>query len=262
MSDLALVGRQGAFNIQGYLRSSRTVVFGLAMPVGFLLLFNSVFGKNHATTDLFGHRVPLTAFYSAGIAAYSVALNAFSGLLIGLVTDREGGRLKRYRGTPMPPWVFFGGQLIYAAAIAAGIVAVLTVISIVGYGVHIRPETLPAFVAYVALGVFSFSMVAIGLSGFVTTTEMASSVGPFSIVILGFISGVFLPVQLLPSWLHHVAQYFPLAPLAQGLQAVFTDQTGAAWRSGSLIVLAIWGTAGLAVARRTFRWPPIGNRSG
>jgi ABC-2 type transport system permease protein len=256
VNDIALAGRQGLYNLQGYMRNPRTLIFAAAMPVGFLILFNSVFGKAGATTMLFGGPVPITSFYAAGIAAYAVAFNSFSALLIGLVTEREAGRLKRYRGTPMPPSAFFAGQLLYSMVISSVLVVALLVIAILGYGVHIRAAALPALIVDVILGVFSLSAVAIAVSAWVTTTDMASSVGPFAVVALGFVSGAFLPLDLLPDVLRQVAQFFPLAPLTQGVEEVLVASSGSAFRLDSLLVSAAWGLVALFVALRTFNWMP------
>ncbi len=216
MSDAGLAIRQGIYNLQRVVRSSRTLVFTVAMPVMLLLLFNSVFGKSGATTSFFGHDVKLASYYTAGIAAYAVMLTAFSSMVIEIVNGREAGRLKRYRGTPMPPWVFFAGLILYVLVMSIGMVVVLTAVGRIGYGVTIRTEALPALVCYVVLGVFTFTSMAMAISRVVTTPEMASSVGPFSVVGLGFISGVFITADTLPTWLQDLGRALPAGPPRPG----------------------------------------------
>ena len=46
------------------------------------------------------------AYFTAGIIAYATALSTFTTLAMVLTTQRESGQLKRFRGTPMPPWTF------------------------------------------------------------------------------------------------------------------------------------------------------------
>ena len=46
-------------------------------------------------------------------------LSAFSTMAIGLTTQREGGTLKRLRGTPLPPWVFMAAQVVRAILLIA-----------------------------------------------------------------------------------------------------------------------------------------------
>ena len=157
----------------------------------------------------------------------------------------------------MPPWVFFAGQILYVLLTSALMVAVLTAVGTLGYGVELRAEAVPALICYVVLGVFTFSSMAIALSRVVSTSDLASSVGPFSVVGLGFISGVFITASTLPTWLRDIGRIFPLAPLADGMQEVFTKTSGTGFRSESVAVLLVWGLVSLAVAVRSFSWQPV-----
>jgi ABC-2 type transport system permease protein len=258
MSDVGLAFAQGKYNLQKFLRNPRTMIFNVAMPVGLLLLFASVFGDKYSTTSFDGQKVNLDAYYTAGIAAYSVMLTAFSGLLIEIVGAREAGRLKRFRGTPMPPWVFFAAQALYIVVVALVMVGVLTAVGVFGFDVKLRAEAIPALIFYVVLGVFTFTTLAIALSRWIASPDLASSVGPFSVVGLGFISGVFITVEQLPAFLEDLGRCFPLAPLASGMQEVFTKTSGSGFRAESVAVLLAWGVVSLFVAVRSFSWQPEG----
>jgi ABC-2 type transport system permease protein len=71
------------------------------------------------------------------------------------------------------------------------------------------------------------------------------------------ISGIFFPIDQLPSALLNIAKVFPVYHLAQGLLDGF-DPAGppAGFGWDHLAVLAAWTVAGLALAARTFRWEP------
>jgi ABC-2 type transport system permease protein len=77
------------------------------------------------------------------------------------------------------------------------------------------------------------------------------------VVILSFISGVFIPIDQLPDWLADVGRVFPLAHLATGLQTALSPSANSTGLSAeNLGVLAAWGVGGLILAARTFRWEP------
>jgi len=261
MSDVALAGRRAAYTLRGWMRTPPVIIFSILMPVGLLVFFDSLFGNKFQPVRMFGELVHYPTYYGAGIAAYSVALIAFSGLLIDTVTEREGGRLKRYRSTPMPPWVFFGGEILSSGVLSALIVAAIASISILAYNVHLRAAALPALAVYVVLGVFSLSALAIAVSGWISTTTLAGTVGPFSVLVLAMISGNWFPPNLLPSAASQLARFLPMGPLTHGLQVVFISRTGYAFRPESILVLTAWGLVGLIVATRTFKWVPESNRS-
>jgi ABC-2 type transport system permease protein len=78
-------------------------------------------------------------------------------------------------------------------------------------------------------------------------------------VILSFISGIFIPVSVLPNWLAQIGRVFPLEPLADGLQRAVTGAGGGAGLTvHNVVLLVVWGVVGLVVAARKFRWVPQG----
>jgi ABC-2 type transport system permease protein len=78
-------------------------------------------------------------------------------------------------------------------------------------------------------------------------------------VILSFVSGIFIPVSALPNWLSNVGHVFPLAPLADGMQRAVTGVGGGTGvTQHDVVLLAVWGAAGLVIAARRFRWVPQG----
>ena len=56
-------------------------------------------------------------------------------LAMTLVIAREDGRLKRGRGTPMPPWVFIAGRIGNSIVVALMMLVLLAAIGGVFYGV-------------------------------------------------------------------------------------------------------------------------------
>jgi ABC-2 type transport system permease protein len=81
------------------------------------------------------------------------------------------------------------------------------------------------------------------------------------VLILQFISGVYLSFTQLPDWLQNFASIFPLKWMAQGMRSVFLpDSFASAEQSGgwdlgtTALVLAVWLVVGLVVCRLTFRW--------
>ncbi len=228
------------------------------MPVVLLILFGSVIGGDTQTTKVAGFTIAIDAYFSAGIAAYSIMLIGFSSLMISIVTARESGRLKRYRGTPMPSWVFLTAQIIQTMVTILLLVGLLLAIAVVVYGIELDVAGLLAFALYALVGAATMCALGLAVSRFATTVDTASAIGPFGTVILGFVSGVFIPVKELPDWLVNVGRVFPLAHLAEGLQrALSPAASGNGIDATNLAVLAVWGLGALVVAARNFRWEPL-----
>jgi ABC-2 type transport system permease protein len=259
VSDAGIVLQQARMAIMVALRTPRALIFTAAFPLIFLVLFNSIFvngGDNTATlpNDL---KLSAQAYFTAGIVAYSVALSTFTTLAVSLTTQRERGQLKRYRGTPMPPWTFIAGQIVRATAQALAMTALLLAVGAIAYSVPIPGSTFPAFVLYVILGTATLCSLGIALSAFTPTPDAASTIAPFTVVMLAFFSGVWIPVDQLPHWLETVGKVFPLYHLALGLQTTLSpNATGSGLDTENVAILAIWALVGARLASRRFRWEP------
>lgn len=264
MSDRGIVLAQARMAVLVALRTPRTIIFTIAFPVILLVLFNSIFnaGGNETTTLPSDVKLSAEAYFTAGIIAYAAALSTFTTLAVSLTTQRENGQLKRYRGTPMPPWTFIAGQIIRAEAQALAMATILLAIGALAYGIPVPAATFPAFVLYLLLGTATLCSLGIALSSFTPTPDAASTIAPFSVVILSFVSGVWIPVDQLPSWLETVGKVFPLSHLALGLQTTLAPGTsGSGLEAGTLVALAIWALIGIRVASRRFRWEPQSARA-
>jgi ABC-2 type transport system permease protein len=257
MSDLALVLRQTRYGLLQNSRNPRVVVFSIAFPIILLVLFNSIFTSGDSkTTEFAGGTISTDAYFTAGILAYAILMSSFSTLAVGLTTRRESGQLKRLRGTPMPPWTFIVAEVLRVITLIAAMTLVMMLISHFAFEVDLPSESAVGFVVYVALGTATLAALGIGLTPFLPNADAASTVAPFTAVILSFISGVFIPVETLPNWLEQVGRAFPLAHLAEGLQRTLAATGGTGLDGGNVAVLAVWGLAGIMLAARNFRWEP------
>ena len=248
MRFLRLSLRQAQYNLVAYTRSARTVIFGVLMPVGFLMLFNSVLGGKSKYILVEGHRISTIAFYTGGLTTYGVMLGTFTGILVAIVGAREAGWLKRFRGTPMPSGVFLTGEILYLFVTSLGLIIVMIAVSRVGYHLSLPGHAYLAIFCYTVLGVFAFSAMGLALTRVITTSEMAGSVGPFTVVILSFVSGVFLAPNLLPHWLLNLSSYLPLEPIVGGMQHAIALPGGSGLQARPFIVLGIWGVVSFAIA--------------
>ena len=109
------------------------------------------------------------------------------------------------------------------------------------------------------LGASVMATLGMAITAYTPTVDAASSVGPFTAVILSFISGIFIPVSVMPNWLAQIGRVFPLEPLADGLQRAVTGAGGGTGLTvHNVVLLLVWGVVGLVVAARKFRWVPQG----
>jgi ABC-type multidrug transport system permease subunit len=261
MSDAGLVVVQTRYAILATLRTPRAMLFGALFPIIFLVLFNSLFtsGGGPDTTTVEGHTVGVHAYFTAGLIAYALALSCFSTPLMALVAQRERGQLKRQRGMPVPVWTFVAAQVLRSVAFAFVVGAIMITIGITAYGVDLPAQTIPGFIIYLFLGTATLSALGIAATGLAKNEDSAQPIGAFTVVMLSFVSGIFIQLDTLPNWMADIGRIFPLYHLASGLQTtVAQDPSGIGLSAGNVIVLVLWGLAAIRIATKSFKWEPQG----
>jgi ABC-2 type transport system permease protein len=124
-----------------------------------------------------------------------------------------------------------------------------------------EPEKWLTFAWVFVLGVSTSAILGIALSSVPRSGKSATAVIIPIVLILQFISGVYISFNILPTWLQNFASIFPLKWMAQGMRSVFlpdsfklAEQTKN-WDLGNVaLVTAIWLVLGLVACRFTFRW--------
>lgn len=260
MSDAGLVAIQTRYAILATLRTPRAMIFGALFPIIFLLLFNSIFTQGGPqTTTVAGHTVNVHSYFTAGLIAYALALSCFSTPLMALVGQRERGQLKRQRGMPAPAWTFVAAQVLRSVAFAIVVGGIMIAIGVIGYGVHLPAQTVPGFIIYLFLGTATLSALGIAATSLAKNEESAQPIGAFTVLMLSFVSGIFIPIDTLPSFLQEVGRIFPLYHIAQGLQTTVAENpSGIGLSANDVAALLVWGLIGLWVATRNFKWEPQG----
>jgi ABC-2 type transport system permease protein len=256
MADWRLVLGQARAQLTSISRNRRAVVISLVIPVVILVMFNSIFGGGDDTVDLAGARITASAYFAGAMVAYALIGIAFMQVAITLVSQRETGQLKRYRGTPVPAWTFIVATVLRVAAMAVSVTAILLLIARLAYGVEVSAEALAEIVAYIALGTATLCSAGIAATTVVPDVESASAALPLVAVLLSFISSIFVPVDQLPAWLADVGRIFPLYHVAVGVQTALGVSGDTSLRGGDVAVLAAWALGAVIIAARGFRWEP------
>jgi ABC-2 type transport system permease protein len=253
MSDLRLVLVQTGYQLVSVARNRRAVAFSLVFPIVLLVMFNSVFVKGSDTVELNGATINAHTYFTGSMLAYAILLAGFNSLAITLVMQRESGQLKRLRGTPVPAWTFMVATVLRCVATVGLMTIVLLAIGHFAYDVPIAGSAVGDLLLYVVLGIVAMCSAGIAATALIGDVDSASAALPLIAVVLSLISGIFVGVDQLPSWLADVARVFPVYHLTSGIQ---TALGGGSLDAGNAAVLALWGLGGIAVAARRFRWEP------
>jgi ABC-2 type transport system permease protein len=254
-SDARLVVHQLRYDLRHVWRDPQSRFFTIVLPLIFLVLLTSLFG-NH-TVHIHGHSIKDSTYYVPGISTLGIIATSFVNLVITITEQRESGVLKRRRSSPVPAWVLIASRALTAAILAIAIVAVIVAIGWVVYGVKLPSSALPAFVLGVILGAAAFCCLSFAAASFIRNQDSAQPLIQAIILPLYFISGVLVPENQLPGTLRDTASVFPVSHLDNALFKAFDPATTGSGIAGTdLLILAIWGAAGLVVALWRFKWSP------
>jgi ABC-2 type transport system permease protein len=238
-------------------RNTGLLIYTFAVPVVMLLLFGSIFRGRIEGTDATYQQV-----YATGMIGMCVINGALQNLAYLVANERHTKALKRLRTTPMPAASYFLGKVasVLAATIAQVAVMLLVGVTVMGLKLPASPERWFTFTWVLVLGCTACSLLGIGMSGLIRS-ENGGAIVWLPIMVLQFISGVFILFSQLPKPVQQVGALFPIKWLCQGMRSVFLpdsfkySEAARSWEHGRLaLVLVAWCVIGLVLCLKTFTW--------
>lgn len=217
-----------------FLRLLRTPMFSvpvLAFPAIFYLLFGVVINGGNGDAAQY-----LLATYGV----FGVMGAALFGFGVTVAMEREQGLLKLKRVQPMPPGAYLLAKMAMAMLFSALVALLVAVLAYSLAGVALRPSQWLLLVAVDVVGALPFC--ALGLYiGTVANGSGAPVVINLLYLPMAFLSGLWLPLQMLPDVFARLAPAWPSYHLAQlALKVVGMDAGGhVAMHVGVLAVVAV-----------------------
>jgi ABC-2 type transport system permease protein len=265
MNAIALGLDRARYETKVYFRQGDTILFTFLFPVIMLTIFSVAFSKagNIGTAPDGSGGITPAAFYLPGMIAAGILLSGVQNLAVDIAVERGDGTLKRLAGTPLPVLSYFLGKLGQVVVTSVLQIALLLLVAHFAFGVALPSDggKWLTFLWIYLLGIATSAVLGIALSRVPRSGKSATAVIIPIVLVLQFISGVYLQFSLLPGWLQNVASIFPLKWIAQGTRSVFLPDSfasleqGDTWNlPGVAIALGIWLVVGLAAAIVTFRW--------
>ncbi|MEU0479939.1 ABC transporter permease [Streptosporangium sp. NPDC006013] len=248
---------RAAIETKMFFRERDAVIFTFSFPIIMLVLFGSIFAD-----DLEGTGLNVSQVYVAGLIG-AAAMTGFQNLGISIAVERDDGTLKRLAGTPLPRTAYFMGKALNTLFISFCQVVILLAIGVMLFDLELPSETSvwATFTWVFVLGVLGSSLLGVAISSLPRSSKSATAVIVMPFVVLQFISGVFIPITRLPSWLVNISSLFPLKWMCQGFRSVFLGDAGATLELAKsyeldrvALLLGAWVIGGLVLCLMTFRW--------
>lgn len=219
---------------------------GFALPT---LLFPAMFYVFFAL--MFNHGADAATYLLATYGVFGVMGPALFGFGVGLATERGMGWLKQKQVAPMPLPAYFLAKIVMCAGFALLITLSLCALGAVLGDVRLAHGTWLLLILTLVLGTLPF--VAIGLAfGAHLKAQAAPAVMNLTYLPMAFLSGLWVPVQMLPHVLQQIAVWLPPYHLAQIALAV-VGKAPASDVPIHLLALGAYSALALAIAARGLR---------
>jgi ABC-2 type transport system permease protein len=129
---------------------------------------------------------------------------------------------------------------------------IILLLSVLLFGVVIHGSIL-LVVLLILLTVFSFVGLGILITSFADKEETATMVMMTLMFPMMFLSGVFFPIQQMPSFMQTLANFLPLTYAASAMRKVMVLGAGTGAIITDVVVLAVFGIVLLAIAVPLFK---------
>ncbi len=230
-----------------FLRLLRTPSFSLPcllFPPVFYLLFGVLLGSKGGSVA--------AQYMLAGYSVFGVMGVALFGFGVTVAMDREQGLLTLKRAQPMPPGAYMVAKMAMAVLFAAIILVLLALLAVGVAGVRLSALQWLALVATCLVGVLPFSALGLWL-GTLVSGRGAPALINLVYLPMAFLSGLWVPLNMLPSVLQTAAPAWPAYHLAQIAQKVVGVDAGRPLLLHVAVLVAITGVFFLLARRRLAR---------
>jgi ABC-2 type transport system permease protein len=191
-------------------------------------------------------------FVAPGIMAMVVMMSLMTGLPHAISYEKDMGTLDGMLAAPTSRWAIILGKVM--AQTTRGLIQgfIILLLSVLLFGVVIHGSIL-LVVLLILLTVFSFVGLGILITSFADKEETATMVMMTLMFPMMFLSGVFFPIQQMPSFMQTLANFLPLTYAASAMRKVMVLGAGTGAIITDVVVLAVFGIVLLAIAVPLFK---------
>lgn len=230
------------------LRCPDSLIFGVGMPVGVLLLI-AVVGGNQAAGDS-GMTFLQSSFVS--LITVGICATAFMGIPLTFADYRDKKVLKHFYVTPVSPLMMLTVQVCVGMLTAILSAVVITLISVFLFDYTMNGNVW-FFIGSYFLVMFSMYSIGMIIASLCRSVKIANVVTTFVYFPMLFLSGATIPYELFPKFLQNIANVLPLTHGIKLLKEVSLGQPSELLLY-SILLLLIFAIAGIVISVVSFKW--------
>ena len=232
-----------------FLKLLRLPIYSLStimFPVMFYVLFGLLLNRGHEANG-----VSVAAYLMATYGTFGVMGASLFGFGAGVAGERGLGWLQVKRASPMPPFAYFVAKTLVCMIFSLIIVVILLTLGVAFGGVHLAAAQAAKLVATLVLGASAFCAMGLAIGYFAGPTSAPAIVNLIYLP-LSFASGLWIPMDMLPTFMQRIAPFLPsyhLSRLALGVVGVGGGSAFEHWEALAGFALICLGIARIGFQR-------------
>lgn len=244
--------------VKMFYRRPEQLVMTFSLPAIICILLGSIFSDR-----LPGSGTTTGAVIAASMLAYGILSTSFINLGISVAADRDTGALRRLRGTPATATSYFIGKIALVAIVSLAEAVLLLLVGVFMFQLRLPTDAFGWWTLtwVFILGIVSCSLLGILISNVASNAVAAAALTNGPAVGLQFVSGTYVPLMVLPTWMLAIGSLFPVKWMAQGFRSVLLPpemvvfEPAGSWEHWRIfLVLTAWSIGGLIACLSVFRW--------
>lgn len=175
------------------------------------------------------------------------------GVGMRAVQDREQNILRRFKVAPIGPGEILVSGLVTVMALQLPNMAFIVFLAHRMFGAPWPPQPISLLI-FVSLGLFAFASIGGIIAALVNSMQEGVLITQLFYFPMLFLSGVTIPIAIMPAWLQTVAQFIPMTYFTTGLQPILRGTESLLDNATAASALALTAVLGTFLAAKLFRW--------
>jgi imidazolonepropionase-like amidohydrolase/ABC-type multidrug transport system permease subunit len=175
------------------------------------------------------------------------------GVGMRAVQDREQNILRRFKVAPIGPGAILVSGLVTVMALQLPNMAFIIFLAHSLNGAPWPPQPVSLLI-FVSLGLMAFAAIGGIIAALVNSMQEGILLTQLFYFPMLFLSGVTIPINIMPTWLQTVAQFIPMTYFTTGLQPILRGKETLFDNLASVGALALTAALGTFLAAKLFRW--------
>ena len=197
-----------ADELRGIVREPTALFFSVVMPVAFFALFVSIFG-DYSSGGVSSATLMVANFGTFGVLAVTLVTPG-----VGVARDREIGWLKAKRVSAVPISVTLAAKVAAALPYALTVLAAMTATAAFTGSLDASPVRLLAVAGILLLGCLPYALLSVAI-GMQASSNATVAVLQAILMPSAVLSGLWMPLSMLPEFIGDLARFLPTYHLAQ-----------------------------------------------